>query len=98
MAILDNGLKVGTGLAIGVGAILLAPVVIPAVAAIAKPLVKAGIKGGLVLYEKSIVALAEAKEVIEDLAAEARAEVSKERAMAAEMVVAETVASPGEQA
>jgi len=98
MAILDNGLKVGTGLAIGVGAILLAPVVIPAVAAIVRPLVKAGIKGGLVLYEKSIVALAEAKEVIEDLAAEARAEVSKERAMAAEVVVAETVASPGEQA
>lgn len=98
MAILDNGLKVGTGLAIGVGAILLAPVVIPAVAAIVKPLVKAGIKGGLVLYEKSIVAIAEAKEVIEDLAAEARAEVSREQAMAAEVVVAESVASPAEQA
>ncbi len=95
MAILDNGLKVGTGLAIGVGAILLAPVVIPAVAAIVRPLVKAGIKGGLVLYEKSIVAIAEAKEVIEDLAAEARAEVSREQAMAAE-VVAETVSSPAE--
>lgn len=95
MAILDNGLKVGTGLAIGVGAILLAPVVIPAVAAIVRPLVKAGIKGGLVLYEKSIVAIAEAKEVIEDLAAEARAEVSREHVMAAE-VVAETVSSPAE--
>jgi hypothetical protein len=96
MAILDNGFKLGTGLAIGVGAIILAPVVIPAVAAIVKPLLKAGIKGGLVLYDKSIVAIAEAKEVIEDLAAEARAEVSREQEMAAEVVVAEAVASPAE--
>lgn len=97
MAILDNGLKVGTGLALGVGAILLAPVLIPAVAAIVKPLVKAGIKGGLVLYEKSIVAIAEAKEVIEDLAAEARAEVSREQSMTAEAELAEATASPAEQ-
>ncbi|NTV42737.1 MAG: DUF5132 domain-containing protein [Syntrophobacteraceae bacterium] len=96
MAILDNGFKLGTGLAIGIGAIILAPVVIPAVAAIVKPLLKAGIKGGLVLYDKSIVAIAEAKEVIEDLAAEARAEVSREQEMAAEVVVAEAVASPAE--
>jgi hypothetical protein len=78
MALWNNGVKLGTGLAIGVGALILAPTVLPAVAAVLKPLAKAAIKSGFIIYEKSREVLAETKEVIEDLAAEARAELSQE--------------------
>ena len=68
-----------TGIAIGVG-LLVAPVVIPMVAAAARPVAKAGIKGGLMVYEKGRELLSEAVEVVEDLAAEARSEVQAELA------------------
>ena len=41
-----------TGLAAGIGASLLAPVVLPFLARIAKPLTKSVIKTGITLYEK----------------------------------------------
>lgn len=82
MAIWNNGVKLGTGLAIGVGALILAPTVVPAVAAILKPLAKAGIKSGFIAYEKGREVLAETREVIEDLAAEVKAELSQEYAEA----------------
>jgi hypothetical protein len=77
MALFENGLKgnIITGLAIGVGTAILAPVVIPMIASIAKPLAKAAIKGGVMLYEKNRELIAEATEVIEDLVAEAKAEL-----------------------
>ncbi|MCU0574105.1 MAG: DUF5132 domain-containing protein [Syntrophobacteraceae bacterium] len=78
MALWNNGIKLGTGLAIGVGALILAPTVVPAVAAILKPLAKAAIKSGFIVYEKGKEVLAETREVLEDLAAEARAELSQE--------------------
>ncbi len=72
---------VGTpGIVAGIGALVLAPVVIPAIAKIGKPIAKAAIKGGITLYEKSIGAVAEAGEVLEDLVAEARAELADEEA------------------
>jgi len=79
MALLDNGIRgnLMTGLAIGIGAAILAPIVIPAVAAVAKPLAKAAIKGGFLLYERGKEAVAEASEVIEDLVAETKAEISE---------------------
>jgi len=40
-----------TGLAIGVGTAILAPIVIPVLAGIVKPLAKSAIKGGITLYE-----------------------------------------------
>jgi len=79
MALLDNGYRVCAGLAIGIGALLLAPVVVPVVAAAAKPIIKAGIKGGMLLYAKTREIIAETQEVIEDLAAEAKAELAQER-------------------
>jgi hypothetical protein len=82
MALLNNGMKLGAGLAIGVGALVLAPTVIPAVAAILKPLAKAAIKSGFIIYEKGREVLAETKEVLEDLAAEVRVELSEEYAEA----------------
>ncbi|MCU0589679.1 MAG: DUF5132 domain-containing protein [Syntrophobacteraceae bacterium] len=78
MALWNNGMKLGTGLAIGVGALILAPTVLPAVAALLKPLAKAAIKSGFIVYEKGMEALAETREVLEDLAAEARAEMARE--------------------
>jgi hypothetical protein len=72
-----NGFKIGS-LAVGAGVVLLAPVVIPVVGAVLKPLTKAVIKGGIMAYEGAKVSLAETKETIEDLAAEAKAEISQE--------------------
>ena len=62
----------------GIGAIALAPVVIPVVAKASKPLAKAVIKGGLLAYAKSKTIIAETGEVLEDLVAEAQAEISSE--------------------
>ena len=86
MALFENGLKgnIIMGLAIGVGTAILAPVVIPMVASIAKPLAKAAIKGGIMLYEKNRELIAEATEVVEDLVAEAKAELDTVSATAAE--------------
>jgi hypothetical protein len=70
-------MKLGSGLAIGAAAVLLAPIVLPVVGGVVKSLTKAGIKGGLIMYEKGKVAMAEAKESIEDLAAEAKAELDE---------------------
>jgi Protein of unknown function (DUF5132) len=66
------------GLAMGAGVVLLAPVVIPIIGSLVKPVVKAVIKGGILAYEGAKVSIAEAKETIEDLAAEAKEEIHKE--------------------
>jgi hypothetical protein len=66
------------GLAIGVGAAVLGPVVLPVLAQAAKPLAKAAIKAGMVLYEKGKETVAELGEVVEDIVAEAKAEVAEE--------------------
>ncbi len=77
MGLLDDGLKgsVVTGLAVGIGAIVLAPAVLPALAGVAKPLLKAAVKSGIVLFEKGKETAAELSEVVEDIVAEARAEM-----------------------
>jgi hypothetical protein len=79
MALFDSGLKIGTGLAIGLGVIILAPVISPAVAAAVRPVVKASVKSGMIFFQKTIELIAEAKESVEDLAAEAQAELAEER-------------------
>lgn len=65
------------GLIAGIGAVLLAPVLIPVVAGIGKPIAKSIIKGGLVAYEKSKGAFAELGETWEDIVAEAKAELAE---------------------
>jgi hypothetical protein len=79
MGILGNGLKgnIFTGLAIGIGAAVLAPAILPVLAGAAKPLVKAAIKGGIMLYEKGKENFAEVGEVVEDLVAEVKAELAE---------------------
>ncbi len=66
------------GIAAGVGAIVLSPILIPAVAKATKPVAKALIKGGIIAYKKSRSAIAETGEVLEDLVAEVQAELAEE--------------------
>jgi hypothetical protein len=49
------------------------------VAAVVKPVAKAAIKSAILLFEKTTELIAEAKESVEDLAAEAHAELVQER-------------------
>ena len=86
MGLLDDVFKgnIGTGLAIGIGAAVLGPVIIPVLSGAAKPLVKAAIKSGILLYEKGKEVYAEMGEVVEDLVAEAKAEIAEAHHEAAE--------------
>jgi hypothetical protein len=92
------------GLAIGLGVAAIAPLVASALFGASRPLARAAIKSGLILYEKGREAAAEFAEVVEDLVAEARAEVAHahdgavaEGAADAE-VPAGAVIAPGQQA
>jgi hypothetical protein len=71
------------GIIAGIGAVLLAPVVLPVVAGVGKPLAKSLIKGGISLYEKSKGAFAELGETWEDIVAEARAEIAESKQLPA---------------
>ncbi len=68
----------GKGLAIGIAAVALAPVVVIA----AKPLARAALKTGIIAYERGREALAEVSEVIDDIVAEVRSELEAEKAIA----------------
>jgi len=89
MAILEELFKrsVVTGIAVGVGAVLLAPVLLPAVARLARPLMKATIRSGIIFYEKGRETVAELGEVVEDIVAEAQAEISEPEAAAGAVAV-----------
>ncbi len=84
MALTDNFkiATVGTGIAIGIGALILAPALIPAIGAVARPMAKAAIKSGLLLFEKTRELVAETQETVADMAAEAQAELVSERRQA----------------
>lgn len=94
MALLDDIFKgnITAGLAIGIGAAVLAPVMLPVLASVAKPLAKAAIKSGFILYEKGKEAVAEMSEMVEDVVAEARSELSEMH-----QEVAETAPEQGAQ-
>lgn len=64
------------GIALGVGAVVLAPFLARSL----KPVAKATIKGATIAYEKTKGIVAEAGEVFEDLVAEAQAELAEEQA------------------
>jgi hypothetical protein len=76
MRFIGNGVNMGS-LAVGAGVVFLAPVVIPVIGAALKPVLKAAIKGSIMAYEGAKVSIAETKETIEDLAAEAKAEIAQ---------------------
>jgi len=77
MARWEANAGIWTAAIIGAGFIL-APVLIPIIAGPARPLLKAAIKSGILLYDKASVMAAEAMEVTEDLVAEAKAEIQAE--------------------
>ena len=83
MPLFDNGLKVGTSILIGLGALLIAPVVIPSVGSVIKPLAKATIKSGIIFFQKGRELISEAAEALEDITAEVKAELIAERQGAA---------------
>jgi len=64
----------GPSLAVGIGVALVAPVILPAVATIFRPLVKGVVRGGLTLADSVKEFTAFAGEEISDLYAEAKAE------------------------
>jgi hypothetical protein len=77
----------------GIAAIILLPVMVPVVAGkIGKPLAKATIKGGIVLYEKGKGIIAEIGENVEDIIAEAKAELAEGTSEVAAVAEAEAAA------
>ena len=86
MALLEDMFKgnMVTGLAVGVGAAVLGPVLVPALGSALRPLAKGVIKAGLVVYDRGREAAAGLGEMTEDLAAEARAEMGARQEAAAQ--------------
>ena len=75
MAFYDDLLKgYGPSLAVGIGVALVAPVILPAVASIFRPLVKGAVRGGLTLADSIKEFTASTGEQMSDLYAEAKAE------------------------
>ena len=72
------------GIAAGAAAMMLAPSIMSAIAPVVKPVIKTLIKGGLLAFEsgkeavhEAEVAIASSVEAIEDLTAEAKAEIAE---------------------
>ncbi len=88
MAVLDNGLKGAVpSILVVLGVALAAPIILPAVAAVSRPLAKTLIRGYLTLSDMAREFAAESGEQISDL----MAEVQSERVASA---TAEAVATP----
>ncbi len=86
--------EIAEGLGVpGIAAIVLLPVLVPVAGKVVKPLTKAAIKGGIVLYEKGTGVVAEVGESLEDIIAEAKAELAEaeEKALEAAEISAEPV-------
>ncbi len=77
MSFIEDAFKgnLGTGLIIGLGTILLGPVLIPAVRAIVRPVAKAAIKGGILVYKTGKKGVSGMGECVSDLVAEAQSEM-----------------------
>ncbi len=69
---------------VGIGVALVAPIVVPALAVGIRPLAKAVIKGGMMVYDKGAEVLAEAGEQLSDLVAEVRSDLDATATAAAE--------------
>ena len=61
---------------IGAAAIVLAPIVVPAVLAGMRPVAKTLVKGGVMVYDKTREMVAEVGEQMGDIVAEARSELT----------------------
>lgn len=63
------------GVAIGIGAAILVPIVIAALAPIVKPLARSAMKSGILAYEKFRESVEEFGETVEDMVAEVEEEM-----------------------
>jgi hypothetical protein len=78
MALFEDITKGGLStLLLGVGAAIVAPTVLPAIGSMLRPLAKVVVKGGVMAYDAVKESVAEAGEQVNDLVAEARAEISE---------------------
>jgi hypothetical protein len=73
-----------SNLLIGAAAVVLAPIVVPAVLAGMRPVAKTVVKGGVLVYDKAREMVAEVGEQMGDLVAEARSELTTSAAAAVE--------------
>jgi len=93
MAVLDKGLKSAVpSILVVLGVALAAPIVLPAVAAVSRPLAKTLIRGYLTLSDMAREFAAEAGEQISDLMAEVQ---SEREATATAEAVATSKVKPG---
>ena len=73
------GLNVTTGaIALGAVGVMVAPKVLPVVANLLRSAIKAGMKGGMIAYDKSQQCVSETSDTFQNMASEARSELSKE--------------------
>lgn len=77
MGVLKNNFIVG--LAAGLTATLIAPVLIPAIKKGSRPMAKTLVKGGVLVYQKGREMVAHSGEAIEDILAEVHAEEAEKR-------------------
>ncbi len=63
------------GLAVGVGALVLGPVIAPTITAVLRPIAKGVIKAGIYAYDRASEGLAQVNEMSGDIVAEARSEM-----------------------
>ena len=80
------------GVAIGIGAAILVPVVIAALVPVVKPLARSAMKSGILAYEKLRETVEEFGETVEDMVAEVEEEMIDAEAAEEIMTEAETVA------
>jgi hypothetical protein len=96
VALLEDGLSGSTkSILVILGVALAAPIVLPAVASISRPLAKTLIKGYLVLADAAREFGAEAQEQVSDLVAEVRAERTADLAAAAAGAAASAAGATG---
>jgi hypothetical protein len=87
-----------TGVAIAAGAALLAPVVLPLLAGVTRPLARTALKSGIIIYEKARETVAELGEAFDDLVAEAKAELAQQQVVPGGTEAAPTVAAEAAEA
>lgn len=92
MAGIEDMFKGGGGLVLGLGAVILAPTVLPTIGRLLRPAAKAAIKGGIVLYRETF---AELGEIANDLVAEARSELEEGGSAVPAMATAHEGAASG---
>ena len=84
MALMEDLTKgAGGSVLLGLGIAIAAPVLLPALATGLRPLVKAVVKGGVVVYDSLKETVAEAGEQLSDIVAEARSEMTQPEGNAA---------------